>query len=87
MKLKLLAIALGMALGIGGAGCANQREANDNTADQYEYVTGSYLPQNIQKSGPVTNGKDNLRILDQSDIQRSGGATPEQALRQLGADH
>lgn len=88
MRAKLLAIAGGLALAIGAGGCASQREATQtNTqSDHYQYVTGSYIPQNVQKSGPATNGKDNLRIIDQNEIQQSGGATLEQTLRQLGAN-
>ncbi len=91
MKLKLLAMAAGLALAISGGGCAHQKDATrdsaDNPGDQYHYATGSYLPQDVKKSGPVTNGKDNLRIIDRSEIDRSGGADVGQTLRQLGATH
>jgi hypothetical protein len=89
MRTKLFAIAAGLVLAIGAGGCASQREATQPStqSDHYQYVTGSYVPQNVQKSGPVTNGRDNLRIIDQNEIQQSGGATLEQTLRQLGANH
>ncbi len=81
---RFLIFAVGLA--VGAAGCANQRGASENET-RYQNVTGSYLPQNVQKNGPVTNGKDNLRIIDESEIQSSGGADLNQALRQLGANH
>jgi hypothetical protein len=30
------------------------------------------------------NGKNNVRVIDRSDIESSGGADPRQTLRQLG---
>jgi hypothetical protein len=88
MKPKLLAIAMGLALGICATGCANQSGAKSQSSsdDQYEYqyVTGSYIPQKVQKNGPVTNGKDDLRLIDRSEVDRSGGADVDQTLRQLG---
>ncbi len=88
MKMKPLAMALGFVLGIGVAGCASQEQstAQNDYDNQYPAVTGSYIPQNVQKNGPVTNGKDNMRIIGQSELQRSGGADLNQALRQLGAN-
>jgi len=89
MKMKLVTVAMGLALGLGVVGCAHQGEVARSSADsdRYQYVTGSYLPQDVQKSGPVTNGKDSLRIIDRSEIDRSGGANVEQTLRNLGANH
>jgi outer membrane cobalamin receptor len=34
----------------------------------------------------VTNGKSNVRVIDRSDIERSGGADINQTLRELGAN-
>jgi hypothetical protein len=92
MRIKSMAVGLGLVLGIGAAGCAHQKEAtqpgaNTQNSDRYQYVTGSYLPQDVQKSGPVSNGKDNVRIINSSEIDSSGGANVNQALRQLGANH
>ncbi len=86
MRAKVLSLAATVALGILGAGCAHERNTNQ-ASDQYHDVTGSYVPQDVQKSGPVTNGKNNVRIIDRSDIDRSGGADVGQTLRQLGANH
>ncbi len=80
-------MAAGLALGIGAGGCAHERDAGVQADNRYQSVTGSYIPQDVQKSGPVTNGKNNVRIIDRSDIDRSGGADVGQTLRQLGATH
>ncbi len=87
MKSKVLAITAGLALGMAAAGCARDKNATQAANGQYQNVTGSYVPQDVQKSGPVTNGKNNVRIIDRSEIDRSGGADVGQTLRQLGATH
>lgn len=74
---------LAISLGVLISGCAHQNEAV-NRQNQEQYLTGSYLPQDTQTNGPITNGKNNVKVWDQSDLSRSGGATPGQALRQLG---
>jgi hypothetical protein len=71
-------------LAAGGLGCAGQAGAEQ---EKYHYVTGSYTPQDIQRNGPVTNGRSDVRVIDRSDINQSGGADVEQSLRQLGVTH
>ncbi len=73
--------ALGLGLAAGGFGCA---EHHQTSSEQYHYLTGSYVPQDVERNGPVSNGKSNVRVLDQSDINQSGGADVNQTLRQLG---
>jgi len=73
--------ALGTGLAIGGFGCAAQSKTN---TEQYNYLTGSYVPQDVQRNGPVSNGKSDVRVIDRSDINESGGANVTQTLRQLG---
>ncbi len=95
MKVELTPILVGALLCIGADGCASHKQQQSGTngqyapgdRDRYEYVTGSYIPQNVQKNGPVSNGKDNLRIIDRTEIDRSGGADLEETLRRLGANH
>ena len=65
------------------AGCAHE----SNSAQTYNNLTGSYIPQDVQRNGPVTNGKSNVRVLDRSDIDSSGGADVRQSLRELGVTH
>ena len=72
---------LGIGLAVGGFGCAGQHETS---GERYNYLTGSYLPQDVKRNGPVTNGKNDVRVIDGSDISQSGGADVTQALRQLG---
>ena len=74
------------ALAAGLVGCAHDKDTTQTPGQQnYRYLTGSYMPQDVDRNGPVTNGKNNVRILDSSDISNSGGATPSQVLRQQGA--
>jgi len=72
-----------------GSGCANQQNTTQpNSSDSTERiqgtVTGSYIPRDINRSGPATDGQNNVRIIDQSDIHASGGADTTQTLQQLG---
>ena len=86
MKLRSLYLAAGMAtLGAAiGAGCTaeNNRHGIYPGGTNAPYMTGSYLPQNVSRNGPVTDGRNNVRVLDRSDIDRSGGADRKQSLRQ-----
>ena len=75
----MAALAIGLAMG--GFGCAAHPKAN---TEQYNYLTGSYMPQDVQRNGAVSNGKSNVRVIDGSDISQSGGADVTQTLRQLG---
>jgi hypothetical protein len=88
MKMSLLVLAVVASLGASvlSSGCAHQTTSQQSNANE-RYLTGSYVPQDVQRNGPVTNGKSNVRVLDRSDIDRSGGANLGQALRELGADH
>lgn len=65
----------------GVLGCAGPRE---HEAERYQNLTGSYVPQDVQRNGPVSNGKSDVRVVDQSDIDKSGGKDVSQTLRQLG---
>jgi hypothetical protein len=79
MKASLLMLTAVLALG----GCAShEQQAN---APARGYVTGSYIPQTVNHNGPVSDGSSYNRQIDQSDIHNSGGATPRQTLRALGA--
>ena len=87
MRIGLL-IAAALAV-MAGAGCAHNRDSMQ-TDQSYsdttnaKYLTGSYVPQDVQRNGPVTNDKSNVRVIDQSEIDRSGGADVRQSLRELG---
>jgi hypothetical protein len=75
-----------------GFGCANpQNTTRTDSPDSPERiqgtVTGSYIPRDINRSGPVTDGQNNVRIIDRSDIHASGGADTTQTLQQLGVTH
>lgn len=87
MKAKLPILGA-LALLLGGAvsqGCAHDRSAAETSHDrQRDYLTGSYLPQDVERNGPVTNGKNDVRVLDRSDLNHSGGADVRQSLRELG---
>ena len=74
-----------LALGAGAFGCAHQKNDMETAGPRGQYLTGSYLPQDVQRNGRVTNGKSNVRVIDRSEIDRSGGADARQTLRELGA--
>lgn len=88
-RVLLLAASLAILAGLTGFGCAHDQKAI-RAADTYPnstngtYLTGSNLPQNVNRNGPVTDGRNNVRVIDGSDINRSGGADVGQSLRQLG---
>lgn len=72
-----------------GFGCAHEQTARNSpeaypTSTNGAYLTGSNLPQNVNRNGPVTDGQNNVRVIDRSDVNRSGGADLNQTLRQLG---
>jgi len=68
-------------------GCAHDHDAKQAMGENYQQLTGSYVPQDVQRNGPVSNGKSNVRVIDGSDLDQSGGADLNQALRNLGAKH
>jgi hypothetical protein len=90
MKFSPQTIVIIVALGIGAPGCVHRNTDQPTNAygtDDERYVTGSYLPQDVQNKGPVTTGKDDVRVVDRPEIDRSGGATVEEVLRRTGATH
>jgi outer membrane cobalamin receptor len=84
MSISKILAAVGLVLVAAGFGCAGPGERQ---ADNYQHLTGSYVPQNVQRNGPVTNGSSDVRVVDQSDINNSGGKDVPQTLRQLGVTH
>ena len=88
MKPKIYLVCAVAATGIFlGSGCVQDSNSSDRESQNYGNLTGSYMPQDVQRNGPVTNGKSNVRVIDRSDIDRSGGADVNQTLRELGAKH
>lgn len=82
MKVKVFwMMGVAVILLAGVFGCAGPRE---HEAERYQNLTGSYVSQDVQRNGPVSNGQNNVRVLDQSDIDKSGGKDVPQTLRQLG---
>jgi hypothetical protein len=87
VKISNRSLSWAAALGLTGgllAGCASPSHTQEQPGRE---LTGSYIPQNVQQKGPITNGGNPVNVRDQSDLQRSGGATPGQVLRQLGEIH
>jgi len=80
-------VAMGTGIWLVVAGCASQNDSTQQNYNNGTQMTGSYIPQSVERNGPVTNGKNNVRVVDQSDLQKSGGADVEQSLRQLGVTH
>jgi hypothetical protein len=91
-NIAILTALLPFLAGLLASGCAHEKNALDQS-DTYPnstngaYVTGSNIPQDVKRNGPVTNGKSDVRIIDRSDLNRSGGADVGQSLRELGVTH
>jgi len=83
MKTRILILTGALALAA-GSGCSTQKNATETNGQHYDHLTGSYLPQDVDRNGPVTNGKNDVRVLDRSDIENSGGADLDQTLKKLG---
>jgi hypothetical protein len=79
--------ALLFALGLFLVGCASHEpvggESGGNKAEP-THLTGSYLKQNVTKNGEITNGKDNVRVLDRDKIDQSGAKDLNQFLQLQG---
>ncbi len=80
----------GVLLGVIGsllAGCASHEpvveKSGSATAEPTE-LTGSYLKQNVSRNGEITNGKDNVRVLDRDKIDQSGAKDLNQFLQLQG---
>ncbi len=46
--------------------------------------TGSLLPQKVHRAGVITDGANNVRVLDKKDIQTSGANNVQDLLRKRG---
>ena len=77
----MLSIAIAALVLTLAAGCAHQTEAK---SDHYSNMTGSYLPQDTKRNGPVSNGTSNVRVLDRNDIDSTGAADLDQTLKKSG---
>ena len=49
-----------------------------------QMLTGSYIPQNVQKNGQIYNGASDLKTVDQTDAKNTGASTPADLLRRQG---
>ena len=67
-----------------GWGCAHQNDGTKATGQHYDHLTGSYLPQDVDRNGPVSNGKSNVQVLDRNDIDNTGATDVNQTLRKSG---
>ena len=75
------------ALGLLATGCSSPKEGSTQSGQSGEketYLTGSYLKQDVSKHGEITNGKDNVRVLDRDKIDQSGAADVNEFLRTQG---
>jgi hypothetical protein len=60
VKISNLSLSLAAAFGLTGvllSGCASETETQAPTERQ---LTGSYIPQNVQQKGPITNGANDV---------------------------
>jgi len=48
------------------------------------WLTGSYIAQNIRRTGRITDGANPVIVIDRKEIERSGAQDLKQLLRQQG---
>lgn len=68
-------------------GCASHEPVggeNGGAKAEPTHLTGSYLKQNVTQNGEITNGKDNVRVLDRDKIDQSGAKDLNQFLQLQG---
>jgi hypothetical protein len=76
-----------VALGLLATGCCCDKAGSAQSGNSEKgatQLTGSYLKQDITRNGEITNGKDNVRVLDREKIDRSGAADVNEFLRLQG---
>ena len=74
-------------LGVFASGCRSNKEGSVQSSETEKgstHLTGSYLKQDITRNGEITNGKDNVRVLDRDKIDQSGAADLNEFLRLQG---
>ncbi len=71
-----------------GTGGYRQATATQTAGDKgATYLTGSLIPQNVDRHGRITTGASNVQVLDQKVIQGSGQDNVGDLLRQQGITH
>ncbi len=81
-KSFMLRMVVIFSMGLLVSACRNTDQAHqrpDGTT-----LTGSYIPQDVQRNGQFYNGQSHVRTLDQNDIDNTGAATPRELLRKQG---
>lgn len=94
MKRAVLTAALLTAIAAGLGGCASDQGYAGGTTSQAQagdkgatYMTGSLIPQNVNRYGRITDSSSNVRVLDQKTIQGSGQQNVQDLLNQQGVTH
>jgi hypothetical protein len=79
-------LVLSVALGWFVTGCSShQPDASQSGKTEKEAtLTGTYLKQDVTRNGEITNGKDNVRVLDREKMDQSGASDLNQFLRLQG---
>ena len=62
----------------------NRMAAQPAVANSNGVLTGSYLHQNVQRNGRITDGANQVVVLDQDMIQTSGAASVRELLIRRG---
>ena len=76
MKRLMLGVTIGV-LTLGSAMAdrpvVEQKSQKDNADYEYVYLTGSHIPQKVQKRNIITNGRNGpVLTIDQREMQRNG---------------
>ena len=75
-----------VALGWFVTGCSSHQPnaPQSGHTDKEATLTGTYLKQDVTRNGEITNGKDNVRVLDREKMDQSGASDLNQFLRLQG---
>jgi hypothetical protein len=90
MKNRLFVFLISTASALLLGACASENSAtqantgSEESAKGATYLTGSYMRQDVQRSGEITNGRDPVRVLDREKIDRSGASDLKQFLDRQG---
>src|SRR6266536_1178172 len=61
-----------------------QSQRPQQAGSNYVSLTGSYIAQNIRRTGRITDGANPVLVIDRKEIERSGAQDLKQLLRQQG---
>lgn len=65
------------------AQCGSCCPVNQSASETITLTTGTHIPKMSTKRGQITDGAQNVQVLDRKQLERTGAATVSDALRRL----